>query len=363
MMLEDFKKSLIAKNRSKNTLDTIEYTLGQASRHFGRPLENLTIDHLKRYFEILKEKGLSQNTIRLQQSIFAQFYDYCLNETDDEKFSVLIRKIKRLKVDKEKSHITPADILNPDEIKRLINVATMERDRCIVAAYYEGGLRLSEGLALDVGMVELNEEKQEVIFHIPNVEGCKTGARLVPCLEIYDYVQAWLKCNPKKKFLPISPSGVRKAIKKLFIEAGINKPCNMHNFRHSAITNAAGSGMSDVQLSYRYWGIPHSTMLSTYIHMSEQIKSAGYRDSKGMGENGKTIINPLCERCVECGRLIQTGSLCKSCSDSKKLSQENSELKTRMQALEDCIKKYNQHFDRYCIDASNPKGMYKKQEP
>jgi hypothetical protein len=48
-----------------------------------------------------------------------------------------------------------------------------------------------------------------------------------------------------------------------------------------------------------------------------------------VGENGsdKTIINPLASRCVECGRLIQSGSLCKTCADSKKLSKENESLK------------------------------------
>src|SRR5659263_47006 len=113
MMLENFKKSLIA------------------NKHFNRPLETLPIEKLRKYFEDLKVKGLSQNTIRLHQQIFTQFYDYCLNETDDEKFSILKRKLKRMTVDKEKNPINPADILTPDDIKRLINVATFERDRCI----------------------------------------------------------------------------------------------------------------------------------------------------------------------------------------------------------------------------------------
>ncbi|KPQ43379.1 MAG: integrase [Candidatus Methanoperedens nitroreducens] len=336
MMLEDFKKSLIAKNRSKNTLDTIKYSLEPAQAHFGKPLENLTIEHLKKYFEILRAKGLSQNTIRLQQTTFAQFYDYCLSETDDEKYSVLIRKLKRLKVDKEKNPINPGEILFPDEIKRLINIATLERDRCIVASLFESGLRIGELLALTIDMVQMDEAKQEVTFHIPNIEGCKTGSRSVVCLEIYGYVQDWLKCNPEKHFIPVTKVGVTKILKKLFIRAGINKPCNPHHFRHSSITLAAGSGMSETQLSYRFWGIPHSTMLSVYIHLNEQMKSSGYRDAKGLGENGngKTVINPLACRCVECGKLIQSGSLCKSCSDSKKLSQENNILKSQMSEMQ-----------------------------
>lgn len=335
MLLQEFKKSLIAKNRTSNTLDTIEYTLGTAYTHFNKPLENLSIESLKKYFEELKGKGLSPNTIRLHQLIFIQFYDYCLNETDDEKYSILIRKLKRSTVDKVKSPINPSEILLPEEIKKLINVATLERDRCIVASLFESGMRMGEFLSLKTDMVELNEQTQEVTFHIPNIEGCKTGARSVVCLEIYGYVQDWLKCNHTKRFMPLHKTGLRLAVKRLFEKAGIKKPYNLHHFRHSAITHAAGLNMSETQLSYRFWGIPHSTMLSVYIHLNEQLKSSGYRDAKGMGEsNGKTVINPLSVRCVECGRLIQTGSLCKTCADSRKLTQENSELKTRMQELE-----------------------------
>lgn len=326
-MLNKFKQELISKNRSKNTLETVYYTLESAEKHFKKPLESLSIDALKKYFEELRGNGLSQNTIRLHQLLFIQFYKYCLDESDDEKFSILIRKIRRTTVNKEKSIINPSEILLPEEIKKLINVATLERDRCIVASLYESGMRMGELLSLKTDMIQLDEMKQEVTFHIPNIEGCKTGARSVVCLEIYGYVQDWLKCNPKKQFIPMHPSGIRRAVKKLFDLAGIKKPCNLHHFRHSAITHAAGLNMNETQLSYRFWGISHSTMLSVYIHLNEQLKSTGYRDAKGMGESAKTVINPLSVRCVECGRLIQAGNLCKPCNDNK-------ELKARIEVLE-----------------------------
>jgi hypothetical protein len=191
-------------------------------------------------------------------------------------------------------------------------------------------MRVGELLSLTMNMIEMDEIKQEVTFHIPNTEGCKTGARSVVCLEIYGYVQDWLKCNTSKMFMDMSHSGLRHMMERLFIKAGIEKPFNVHHFRHSSITHAAGLNLSETQLSYRFWGIPHSAMLSVYIHLNEQLKSSGYRDAKGMGENsnGKTVINPLASRCVECGRLIQVGSLCKTCDDNKKLKAEMENIKT-----------------------------------
>ncbi len=43
--------------------------------------------------------------------------------------------------------------------------------------------------------------------------------------------------------------------------------------------------------------------------------------------NGASVINPLAVRCVNCGRLIQSGSLCKPCEDTKKVADENAQLK------------------------------------
>ena len=266
-MLEEFKRDLVAKNRTKATLKTVYFTLEYAQKELRKPLETLTIEDLKKYFESLKQKGNSPNTIRLHQLLFIQFYNYCLDETDDEKYSIILRKLKRSKVDKVKTEIKTSEILFPEDIKKLINVATLERDRCIVAALFESGMRLGELLSLTRDMVEMKEvhevdkdgketdriKSYEVTFHIPNVEGCKTGSRSVVCLEIYGYVQDWLKCNPKKQFIPLHPSGIRKAVKRLFKLAGINKPYNIHAFRHSAITHAAGLNMSETQLSYRFW--------------------------------------------------------------------------------------------------------------
>lgn len=334
-MLDEFKRDLKAKNRSKNTMESVENALGAAQIETKKHLEKLTIEDLKAYFEKLKEKGLNQNSLSLTQSKFIQFYEWAFDETDDEKYTTLARKVRRIKVSRTKTEINPAHILLPEDTKKLINVATIERDRCIVASFFESGMRLGEYLSLKTKEhVQLDELKQEVTFHIPNIEGNKTGARSVVCLEIFGYVQDWLKCNPSEYFMPMKPNGLRDAVKRLFERAGITKPHNIHIFRHSAITHAAGLGMSETQLSYRFWGIPHSNMVSVYIHLNEMLQASGYRDAKGMGNgNGKTIINPLASRCVNCGRLIQSGSLCKTCEDAKKISSENEALKTDMESM------------------------------
>jgi site-specific recombinase XerD len=351
MLLQKFIQSLETKDRKKATIDVIKYTLVHTEKTLGKPLEEATHEELQAYLNFIKQNGLKndgrgkkdedKNWTLAKSSLFMienklmQFYTFCFNETDDPVYHKTVKKLKSIRVDAPKNNISPKDILNPEEVKKLINVGTIERDRCLVASLYEGGLRLGELLALTNDMVSLDEAKQEVIFNIPDVEGCKTGDRSVLCLEIYGYVQDWMKCNTSNMFMPLSDSGVRRILVKLYEKAGIRKPCYPHILRHSSITNACVMKMQPNQISMRYWGIPNSNMLDIYLHLSEQIVNSGYRDAKGMGEgNGKTVINPLASRCVECGRLVPTGSLCKTCADSKKLKEENEKLRADVQGLQ-----------------------------
>jgi len=370
-MLSKFIQEAKTREVSKNTLILMEQTLGKAQSWLGKPLENATTDDILKYIDYIKVNGmvgnddtekiirktrvwkegrkLKKSTMWVIESKLIQFFSYCFDETDDPKYHKIVKKLRNIKVDQPKNNISPQDILYPEDIKKLINVATIERDRCLIAVLYESGLRVGELLALKNQMVHIDDDRKEVTFNIPEQEGCKTGKRSVICLEIHGYVQDWMKCNPSNSFMNLTHAGIRKAIERLFIKAGINKKCNPHAFRHSSITNAVIMKMQPNQISMRYWGISNSNTLPVYLHLSEQIVSSGYRDAKGLGENGngKTIINPLASRCVQCGKLIQAGSLCMTCKDSKELKEENKELKTRLDSMEQQQKKLAEFIELF----------------
>jgi integrase len=161
-------------------------------------------------------------------------------------------------------------------------------------------MRIGEFIALKISDVEIKDagfNQQEVIFHIPNQEGCKTGSRTIPCLEVSGYVQDWLKCHPfhqpDSQFIQLKGFGIRSRMKKLAERAQLKKPINPHNLRHSAITRSAMLGMSDIDISMRYWGSAHSDMLNIYIHLSKQMNSDSYRRTMGMGGEESKIINPI----------------------------------------------------------------------
>jgi len=326
-MLNELIRTLIVKKRAKNTIISLKQALVTAEQEIGKPLETVTYEEILSYIESLTKKGFSASTIYLIETKFIQFYNFCFNQTDDIQYVRMIRRLKELKVKSPVTNINPLDILLPEDIKKLINVATLERDRCIVSVLFESGMRIGELLALTNSMIQMDEQKQEVNFNIPNQEGCKSGSRTVVCIEVYGYVQDWMKCNTSDRFISMSQSGLSRAVGRLFVKAVIKKPHNIHMFRHSAITHAVNIGMQQNAISVRFWGHVNSNMLVTYINLSEQMQADAYKKAKGMNGDDIKVINPLASKCVECGRLIQTGVLCKQCGEIQKLTETSKQAK------------------------------------
>lgn len=322
-MIDAFIKSRKDKKRRSATINVLEYVLRTAEGIIGKPLDDITYDDLNLYTSNIRvERNLANGTVELMQRKFIQYYLWMFNQTDDPRYHKIVRMLKNDKMDKQKTHVQAGDILTVEEAKKLINVATLERDRCLIATMFESGMRAGELLSLTTKDLIINDADHTVTFNIGIGEGLKSDMpRSVLCLEVHGYVTDWLKCNPSNKFMSLSTPGIAVVLKRLYKKAGIDKPCNPHMLRHSAITHAASLKMTETEMSYRFWGIPHSSMVSVYIHLNEQMQAQGYRNAKGMGDNSK-IINPLAFKCVECGRLIQSGNICKQCSEIKELKEE-----------------------------------------
>jgi site-specific recombinase XerD len=333
-MLEKFLEHIKNKKKSQNNLTLLNYSLRKVQDSAGKPLDDLTYEEVQGCIKNLTD--LSDSSLETIQRKLIQYYNFMFNYTDDPKYHKMVRQLKEGKISRPKAKVSPVELVSPEEVKKLINVANTERDKCLIAVLFEGGLRVGELLALTNNMVIVDDKTKEVKFHIPNEEGCKTGARTVLCLEIYPHVIAWLKCNsdnPDDKFVPLGAKQIRNIVAGLYKKAGINKLCHPHMLRHSAITYMASIGASETELSLRFWGITHSSMVTTYIHLSEQQKADSYRNRKGMGEEIKVAINPLATRCVECGDHIISGSLCSKCEKIKLLSEKDKVKDMKIEAL------------------------------
>jgi integrase len=213
------------------------------------------------------------------------------------------------------NHKDEADVLTPDEVAQLAGHAMNLRDKALISTLYESGARIGEVLGLRVGDVEPTAYGG-VRLHLPFG---KTGKRLVPLFESsVPAILAWLKAHPspedrKAPFWvgiqaterwgqPISYNAVRKVFREAARRAGIAKPVNPHNFRHSRATALAKDPKISTSIFEKLLGwAPGSPMAKTYVHLSgREVEDAMLR-AHGIEEAPLGASPPrlpvLCGRC------------------------------------------------------------------
>jgi len=110
MLLEKFINETKTKERSKATLELIEFTLARAEKFLKKPLEDAGYEDLQRFIEYIKINGLkgdgvgkkdttegwtlSKSSLWTVENKLIQFYGFCFNETDEPKYHKIVKKLK-----------------------------------------------------------------------------------------------------------------------------------------------------------------------------------------------------------------------------------------------------------------------------
>ncbi len=204
----------------------------------------------------------------------------------------------------------PEDILNEDEVLRMIEAAGNFRDKAIIAVLYDSGIRIGELLGLRKKDINLNEEPAHII-----VNG-KTGMRKVPILFSPPYLSRYLELVKKKKpddYLwtaigtlanhnkRVDGAAIRKVLKLAGERAGIEKRIYPHLFRHSRATHYANR-LTEQQLKGLFGWTGDSKMVSTYVHMSGRDIDDAVMQAYGKKPREITapkLVEKICPRCRE----------------------------------------------------------------
>jgi integrase/recombinase XerD len=173
-------------------------------------------------------------------------------------------------------------ILSQYEIQKLYGATDQSpygyRDRAMLGIYYGCGLRLSEGLSLELDDIDLKRHLLQVRKGKGNKE------RFVPMnkkisediTEYIHYGRSWFlenaypsyKIKTEKLLIsrrgsPSKASGITKSLQVLSDKAGINKIISPHDLRHSIATHLLQNGLPIEQIA-QFLG--HSTLESTQIY-------------------------------------------------------------------------------------------------
>lgn len=197
-----------------------------------------------------------------------------------------VDEIERTRV--ERDPVSADEMLTPDDIEALLDATRYARDRALIEFLADTGARRSLVCSLRVRDVSLDGEKAT---YQPNADalGLK-GAEITqyPIIDARASLRTYLRTGHPRPDDPdvalfhllkgwdadgdgaCDPKPIRVHLQRIAGRAGVEKPVNPHNFRHSAITRMVREGYTKTQIEHRvHWEID-SGMWDRYVHVTSE---------------------------------------------------------------------------------------------
>ena len=286
----------------------------------------LARDYLKKDFKKATKQDLKEAILRVEdnedysawtkqsyKAILKKFYKW-LKFGDEYKtepgYPEIVSWINTNIKPKDKPKIKASDILNEDEVKKLIEAAEHPRDKAFIAMLYELGARIGE-----IGNLRIHDVTKDRYSYLVDLNG-KTGHR-TPRIVISDpYLTDWLNTHPLKH-QPESPlwiligsrdknkkmeyPALRALVTRLKEKSDIKKRLYPHLFRHSRATHLlANKQINESQAKVYFGWTPSSRMLSEYSHLVSSDVNNAILEIHGIKtvEDKESKLKPKhCPRC------------------------------------------------------------------
>jgi site-specific recombinase XerD len=262
-MIEDMK----LRGFSPRTREAYVSVVYQLARYFRRSPEELEEEDLRDYFLYLIDKRhLAPRSVRVHKSGIKFLYQHTLQQP-------------MLVLDRVQPAI-PKDlpvVLSETEVRRVLHKVRHPLHRTALTLIYSCGLRLGEGLRVEIGDIHGEQGR----LHVRNAKGNKDRYALLP-QRMHDLLkQYWIDHRPPGVILfqgpkgprPISNSAVQRAFRYACDEAKIVKKATIHTLRHSYATHLLARGVS-IRLIQRSLG--HRSLQTTqrYSHITGDVESS-----------------------------------------------------------------------------------------
>ena len=153
---------------------------------------------------------------------------------------------------KEPQKLPP--VLSPEEVKRVLTMATSLKARAMLTLAYGCGLRAGEVVRLRAGDID----SEQMIIRVVQSKGRKDRHVMLPA-EILDLLRQWWKARPSEQdagvapeqrwlfpghsnHLPLTTRQFGRLFKEAVKAAGLRKTVSLHSLRHSFATHLLERG-------------------------------------------------------------------------------------------------------------------------
>jgi integrase/recombinase XerD len=253
---------------SERTQESYLRSVRQLAEHFGRPPDQISEAELRQYFLFLKnEKRLAPASLALTFHGIRFFFRH----TVPRDWATL----KQLKIPRSK---TLPDVLTREEVQRLIAATRTLHNRTYFWTLYSLGLRLTEGLFLQVGDIDGTRK----MVHVHRGKGARDRFVPLPTRTLQmlrDYWRThrhplWLfpalgrdqKAAPTATH-PMPKNSVQGALRRVVRHLGLKKRVSAHTLRHSYATHLLEAGVNLRQIQH-YLGHRSLQTTTLYLHLT-----------------------------------------------------------------------------------------------
>ncbi len=252
---------------SARTQEAYVRAVRQLAAHYHKPPDQIDEEEFRQYFLYLKNvRQVSRSTCTIALCGIKFFYEQTLQRP--WRTFELIRPAPQ--------HKLPV-VLSLPEVGRILTCVHHQRYRVCLSTIYACGLRLLEGVRLQVKDIDGDRKR----VHVTQGKGNKD--RYVPlpdaCLGMLR--QHWLTHRhpvwlfPSPRFAtsrqltsqPMNETGVQRAFRAAVHESGVQKEATVHTLRHSYATHLLEAGLN-LRIIQSYLGHASPTTTALYTHLT-----------------------------------------------------------------------------------------------
>jgi integrase/recombinase XerD len=283
-MIEDMQ----LRGLSAKTQDAYLRAVRQLAEYYHKSPDQINEEELRQYFLYLKnQKRVSSSTFSVALCGIKFFYQHTLQQEWVTLELARAPREKRLPV-----------VLSREEVHQILNCLRLPIYRVCLSTIYACGLRVREGVSLQVGDID----SARMVIHVRQSKGRQDRDVPLPVSTLEMLRQYW--CTHRHAVWlfparpaagvplcqvssPISVRSVQKAFRAAVAESGVTKAATVHTLRHSYATHLleAGVGLRHIQV---YLGHRSPQTTAIYTHVTRRADAlAGEAINRVMGDLGE----------------------------------------------------------------------------
>jgi len=265
-MIEDMQ----LRGLSTQTQEAYVRAVRRLAEHYHKSPDGISEEELRQYLLYLKnEKQASASAFKIALCGIKLFFEHTLRR--EWVILDLARPVQE--------HKLPV-VLSVEEVQRILGCLRLPRYRVCLGVIYACGLRLREGVHLQVPDID----SDRMVIHVRHAKGNKERYVPLPQCALLALRQYWVThrhplwlfparppadASPAAVTQPMDVSSTQRAFRIALGESGVQKAATIHTLRHSYATHLLEAGVN-LRVIQAYLGHSSPATTAIYTHLTRE---------------------------------------------------------------------------------------------